>query len=473
MSETEKEITAFEENKRIIIIDDDPGVIDTYLDIFSAKSGNSVISKGNSLFNQNKDMETIGEPTPYEITTAENGEQGIEKIKEAVSQNKPFAVAFVDMKMPGINGAETAKKIWELDPLVKIVIITAFSEYTPEDIVRQTKREDIFYLRKPFNHEEVMQFARALTNEWNLEKKSIFLKSRLNQANKKLQVINKNLKGKVQKQASRIVQSEKMASVGLLAAGVAHEINNPITFINSNLTLLRKNTEKIALLYEKYQNIESFIANSCDTKENPVLQEIIDFKKDNDFDFIIEDLEDLLGESINGIDRIKTIVHDLKNFSRINQAEEKQIDINDAIETTLKILKNEISENITIEKNYGDIPDLKCQPRKINQVLMNIILNAIQAIEEQGKVKISTILTKNSDNKGKKYIEISISDSGVGIPKENLTKLFEPFFTTKPVGTGTGLGLSVVYEIVKLHKGNIEVKSREGKGTMFIIQLPF
>lgn len=462
-----------EENNRVLIIDDDEGIRETYQEIFTPEQKLDVVSKkGMTLFGepeigsgQAEKSEPAVSIKSYELSQAENGIKGIEKVAAAKKNNTPFAVAFIDMKMPGLDGAQTSKKIWEIDPCIKIVIVTAYSEHSPEDIIRVTGRDNIFYLRKPFNHEEILQFARALTNEWNLERK-------LARASEQLKDMNKNLKEKVEKQAAMIVQSEKMASVGLLAAGVAHEINNPIAFINSNLSAVKKYFSKITAVYRKYGDMEAEFQKIGNVRAVALIKEMEVFKKENQIEMIMGDLDDLANESIDGIQRIRTIVKDLKTFSRINESEYKPIDINHAIDITLNMVKNEIKYKAVVEKEYGDIPQVKCYPQKISQVFMNILINSSQAIEKNGSIKISTELITEGRRENDKFVKIIISDTGCGIPKKNLDKLFDPFFTTKPVGTGTGLGLSIVYEIIKAHEGNIKVKSKPEKGTQFIIQLP-
>ena len=279
----------------------------------------------------------------------------------------------------------------------------------------------------------------------------------MKKANTNLEEMNINLKRKVEKQAALIIQAEKMASVGVLAAGVAHEINNPISFINSNLSVVKNYFKEITDLFQKYSDLETSIEHGDKEAITKHLNDIKAFKKENDMNLIIKDLNELADESIEGVQRVINIVKDLKNFSRIDETEYKHLDINDSIDTTLNIIWNELKYKADIEKNYGDFPDIKCFPQKISQVFMNLLLNAGQAIEDKGIIKISTKVIKRGQRETDKFVEIKISDSGVGIPKENLNKLFDPFFTTKPVGKGTGLGLSITYEIVKIHNGEIKV----------------
>ncbi|WP_321493797.1 ATP-binding protein [uncultured Desulfobacter sp.] len=461
-----------DQNNRILIIDDDEGVRETYAGIFIPEKKSYVLSRGQQLF----DKETF-EPPPlkrrtYDICLAENGLQGIEKATKARETGMPFAVAFIDMKMPGLNGAQTSRRLWEIDPDLKIVIVTAYSEYTPEDIISVTGRDDIFYLRKPFNYEEILQFARALTNEWNLERNRSTLEKNLITANEKLADMNDNLRAKVQQQATLIVQAEKMASVGILAAGVAHEINNPLAFINSNLATIKSYFERIITLYEKMDAVALFLDTLANPAAEELLKDLSEFKEKNKIKDIVEDLDYIADESIEGLNRIKMIVQDLKNFSRLDEMQFEKTDINNAIESALHMVWSELKHKATIEKKLGDIPLINGFPQKISQVFLNLLINASQAIEKSGTITVETKLVHLGRRKGDRFVEINISDTGCGIPEENIKKLYDPFFTTKPAGTGTGLGLSIVYEIIKAHNGDISVHSRLGEGSTFCVHLP-
>ncbi|MBF0243349.1 MAG: response regulator, partial [Desulfamplus sp.] len=293
-----------EENKRILVVDDDEGIRGTYQSIFTPEQESDILQTGAYLFDinlsreQKRQKQKRRKTIDYQLSMAENGNQGIELVKLSLNENSPYAVAFIDMKMPGINGAETSKLIWEIDPKIRIVIVTAYSEYTPDDIIAIAGRDDIFYLRKPFNHEEILQFARALTNEWNLEQKQDVLKIELKAANQALEDMNKNLKAQVEKQAALIVQTDKMASVGLLAAGVAHEINNPLSFINSNLSALKRYMQKIDSLHKKYSDVELFLRYSGLENAPLLLEELENFKNDNKIELIMADINDLTDESL-------------------------------------------------------------------------------------------------------------------------------------------------------------------------------
>jgi two-component system NtrC family sensor kinase len=258
---------------------------------------------------------------------------------------------------------------------------------------------------------------------------------------------------------SAVVQQEKMASIGQLAAGVAHEINNPMGFISSNLGTLGKYMKKLA----EFMDAQAEVAELVDSDE--VKEKLKETKKALKIDYILEDVEALIEESLEGAERVKKIVQNLKSFSRVDEAELKMADINECIESTLNIVWNELKYKAEVKKEYGDIPLTKCYPQQLNQVFMNLLVNSAQAIEKQGEIRIKTW---NGDGK----VKITIEDTGSGIPEDKLGRIFEPFFTTKPVGKGTGLGLSISYDIVKKHNGDIQVESEVGKGTKFTITIP-
>jgi len=258
---------------------------------------------------------------------------------------------------------------------------------------------------------------------------------------------------------AQMLQREKMASIGQLAAGVAHEINNPMGFISSNLGTLRKYADKlIEFMDAQNQAVERPAAAGN-------VEHLKDMKQKLKIDYIREDIESLISESLDGADRVKKIVQNLKSFSRVDEAEYKVADINECIESTLNIVWNELKYKSEIVKEYGEIPVTKCYPQQLNQVFMNLLVNAVQAIEKQGEIRIRTWSEGG-------WINISIADTGSGISGDKLNRIFDPFFTTKPVGQGTGLGLSIVYDIVKKHCGDITVESEPGKGTTFVLKIP-
>ncbi len=270
----------------------------------------------------------------------------------------------------------------------------------------------------------------------------------------------KEVNRKLEDAQVQLLQSEKMASIGQLAAGVAHELNNPIGFVHSNFGTL-----------ENYLKDILEIAAACETAakaSNPTDFAHIDaLKAEKDFDFLKADIFQLMSESRDGLSRIKKIVQDLKDFSRVGEAEWQWADIHQCLDSTLNIVWNELKYKCTVTKQYAaGLPQIRCLPSQLNQVFMNLLLNAAQAIPDKGEITIGTLPA------GEDAIQIVIHDSGTGIPAENLQRIFDPFFTTKPIGKGTGLGLSIVWGIVGRHHGKIEASSAVGAGTTFTLTLP-
>jgi len=268
------------------------------------------------------------------------------------------------------------------------------------------------------------------------------------------------LNTQLQEAQVHLLQSEKMASIGQLAAGVAHEINNPIGYINSNLTSLKNYIDNLLALVAIYEQAEAV----CTHPEQ--LAQIKAFKQKIDLDFLKADVLDLLEESHEGATRVKEIIQDLKDFSHLDINDDWQwTNLHVGLESTLNIVNNEIKYKAKIVKAFGDLPEVKCLPHQLNQVFMNLLTNAAHAIESEG-----TITLRTGTENDRAWVEIS--DTGKGIAPEHQSKIFDPFFTTKPVGKGTGLGLSVSYTIIKKHQGEIQLTSQLGQGTTFRIVLP-
>ena len=257
-----------------------------------------------------------------------------------------------------------------------------------------------------------------------------------------------------------LLQSEKMASVGQLAAGVAHEINNPIGFINSNLGSLKGQVDQLLSVIAVYQSAETALAGHLD-----LLEAIREAKLAADFEFLQEDIQNLIAESLDGVNRVKKIVDNLKDFSRVDTAEWHYANLERGLDSALSLVWNEIKDKVEIRKAYAGLPEIECIASQINQVFMNILLNAGHAIDERGIISLRTGFDEDT-------VWVEIEDDGIGIKPENLKRIFEPFFTTKPVGRGTGLGLSLAYGIVQRHRGRIEVRSELGGGSVFRVILP-
>jgi signal transduction histidine kinase len=262
----------------------------------------------------------------------------------------------------------------------------------------------------------------------------------------------------------QLLQSEKMASIGQLAAGVAHEINNPIGYVHSNLGTLQGYVESLLSLLDAYEQAAAAAAGTSDA----LGERIHELRRKVDFDYLKTDLPQLVEETREGIGRVRKIVGDLRDFSHAGQIENEDwvlADVHRGIESTLNIVWNDLKYKVELTRDFGDLPLIECMPAQLNQVFMNLLVNAGHSIAEQGQITIRTRLLGDE-------VEITFSDDGHGIAPENLQRIFDPFFTTKPVGTGTGLGLSLSYGIIQKHQGRINAQSTVGVGTTFQIFLP-
>lgn len=287
----------------------------------------------------------------------------------------------------------------------------------------------------------------VLTDAFNsMSSKVTTARKELENKIKEMELTNKEL----QETQAQLVHSSKMVSLGQLVAGIAHELNNPIGFIYSNMTHLKEYSDKLVKLIE--------IAEKSPDK-------LPSEKEKAEFDYIVEDLPRLIKSCEDGARRTRDIVIGLRNFSRLDEAQVKDMSITESVKNTLDLLTGELKNRIEVKTDFASLPPVKCYVSQINQVLMNILTNAAQAIEGKGTIWIKT--AKRDD-----FIEIKIRDSGQGIAPKNLEKIFDPFFTTKPVGQGTGLGLSISFGIIKKHGGDIKVTSELGKGTEFTITIP-
>ncbi len=263
----------------------------------------------------------------------------------------------------------------------------------------------------------------------------------------------------------QLVQAEKMSSLGQLVAGVMHEINTPLLYVQSNASVTAEMAEE---LKEYVAATLPIVRAESPGDAQEAMKELLKIRAELDADMIddsVVELTTLSKDSVEGLDQISELVQSLKDFSRLDRAAEDRFDVREGIEKTLIITRNLLKYGIEVEKNFGDVPDIYCSPSRINQVFINLITNAVQAMDGKGKLKLTT---QQIDN----WVEVVVEDNGCGIPEENLSKIMDPFFTTKPVGKGTGLGLSIVHKIVQEHGGQVLIDSKEGVGTRITLGFP-
>jgi signal transduction histidine kinase len=455
-------------NRRILLIDDTPSIHDDFRKILTPLS---------TLHVELDEMEAAlfgseAKPTDllFELDSAYGGQEGLGKLVQALQENRPYALAFVDMRMPdGWDGAQTIEHLWQEDPLLQVVVCTAYSDYSWDELLDRLQAHDrLLILKKPFDNIEVQQMANTLLTKWDMTERASIQMSHLehlvDQRTAQFKQASEALQREIDERKqleSQLVQSEKLASLGQLAAGVAHEINNPIGFISSNLGALDGYFKQLQEMLDAYRRAEEAITSS------EVIEHLAQLRERVELDFLREDIPLLIKESKDGIGRVGQIVKDLKDFSRVDANQQWQwANLQQGIESTLNIVANELKYKADVVKEYQDLPDIECLPSQINQVIMNLIVNASQAMGAQrGTITLRTGLEGET-------VSIEVADTGSGIEPDNLPKIFDPFFTTKPVGQGTGLGLSLSYGIVKKHQGDISVRSEVGVGSTFRVELP-
>ena len=324
------------------------------------------------------------------------------------------------------------------------------------DIAQKTDEQRFFQRRTPDEIGVLAEAFNRMLMALDREDEELRLsRAELEQKNAALERAN----AEIRDNQTRILQQEKMASIGQLAAGVAHEINNPMGFIASNLNSLTKYIKKLT----EFITIQEEIIESYESRE--ASERLKAAKRALKVDFVMEDIDQLVSESLDGAERVSKIVQGLKSFAHSGDEEFKSVNIADCLERAVNIAWNELKFKADLVRDYQDIPPVYCHEQQLAQVFMNLLVNASHAIEKKGTINIRT----RFDNQ---RVTVAIQDSGCGIPPENMDRLFEPFFTTKDAGTGTGLGLSIAYEIIKKHQGDIFVSSEPGCGTTFVIELP-
>lgn len=403
---------------------------------------------------------------------------GAEALQSARSEAPD--VIITDALMPIIDGFELCRQCKMDSSLRHIPIIIYSGDYDREEDQRLGLSMGAFrYLLKPSSAETIVKTVNEALSESiltprtdsdsSLDEQMQVLRSYnevlFNKLEAKMQQLEESITRHQKSEEalkvmhSQIIQQEKMASIGQLAAGVAHEINNPMGFISSNLTTLSRYAERLdEYIARLHQSLES-----CPS--HPDTEEIDAMRKKLKVEYIISDIRELVNESLDGATRVKRIVQDLKSFSRVDQAESCRVNLNEALETTINIAWNELKYVATVERHFGDIPDVVCYPQQLNQVFLNLLLNAAQSMEKPGSITLRTW----SDDSG---VCVSVADTGKGMPEEVRQRIFEPFFTTKEPGKGTGLGLSISADIVHKHAGDITVESEVGQGTTFTVRLP-
>jgi signal transduction histidine kinase len=376
----------------------------------------------------------------YDVVTAANGAEAWR-----LFQQEPVSLLLTDWMMPEMSGLELIQRIrgMDLPGHVYIVLLTGRNEKT--DLVEAMEAGADDYVAKPIDPGELRVRVRE-------GERIIRLEERLIEQNRQLR----------ETQAA-LVQSEKLASLGHLAAGLAHEINNPIAFVTNNLAVLMRDASDVMAVLEAYRRTRARLAQV----DPQLAAEIARLEADCDLDWICANQRQLFTSSSEGLARVRKIVGNLRDFASLDEAEFDELEVNAALQSTVEILNPEITgKQLTLRTDFAKAHSVLCHPGKIKQAFYNVLLNAIEASAPGGQVDLRTVA-------GDEAVVIEVEDHGCGIDQAHLSRIFEPFFTTKPVGRGTGLGLAVSYGIIREHEGSIAADSEPGRGTTFRITLPW
>jgi signal transduction histidine kinase len=385
----------------------------------------------------------------FRVQVARSGAQALQVLATSPGPD----LVLLDVVMPEMDGYEVLTQIRQSPGShdIPVMFVTAMDSRDNEQHGLELGAVD--YITKPIVPGIVLSRVRT-----HLEAKQA--RDMLNKTNHQLSDKVTQGRRSLEQAQAQLLQSEKMASIGQMAAGVAHEINNPVGFVGSNLNALETYVQDIMAIVAAYDQ-------ACTQAGNPpVFDAARELRQKLHYEDIQQDVAELLAESKDGMARVRKIVQDLKGFSHISDTVWEWSDIHAGLDSTLNMVWNELKYHCTVVKNYGDLPKINCLPTQLNQVFMNLLVNAGHAIEGKGQITIRTECVGNT------AVCIKVSDTGVGIAPDALKQVFEPFYTTKPVGKGTGLGLSLVWSIVERHGGKIEVASTLGQGSTFTVTLP-
>ena len=407
---------------------------------------------------------------------APNGHTCVEAADAAQAREhlnaREFELVLSDISMPGESGIELARFVRKAYPQTAMILVSVMTDHS---IARDALELGVHdYIAKPFRSNAVLFSVANVLRRQMLETENLHYREHLEKmVAERTQALQKSKDDleqtliRLKETQDHLIRNEKLASIGYLATGVAHEINNPTGFVSSNLSVLGDYQKDIGLLIREYQNLfDRMDKKSGD--EKPIqesLKKIRNLEEEIDIGYILDDGAALVKESMEGMGRIRMIVRDLKDLAHPGEDQLETADINRCLESTLNVVWNELKYKASVTKEYGELPPVQCYPHQLNQVFMNLLVNAGHAIKENGEINIKT---RRLDDE----IEITISDNGTGIAEENLKKIFDPFFTTKKLGQGTGLGLHLGQNIIRKHNGTIEVESQLGTGTTFNIQIP-
>jgi two-component system NtrC family sensor kinase len=420
---------------RVLIIDDTPTIHQDFRQILTIPRVSAPLAAlgemESSLFGP--------QPTPprgygFEVDSAFQGEEGIERVSSALREGRPYALAFVDVRMPpGMDGVETIERLWQEDPDIQVILCSAYSDYSWEQVTQRVGlSQRLLILRKPVDGIEVRQMAHSLTEKWELLRRDRVRMRELEQANARL-LREAEERTRLE---FRLAHAQRLESLGRLAAGMAHEVNNPLSFIISNLNHVHRELDALSA-------------------GRPVED--------------VGELREACHDALRGCERIQRLVQDVRVFARVGSTSSTSVDVGAVMEEALAMASLAQVPGLRILRDLRPVPPAVGDEHGLGQVFLNLFINAAQAVQggpSEPFIRMATSLHPDG------RVRMEVQDNGHGILPENLSRIFEPFFTTKPVGVGTGLGLSICHGIISGLGGELSVESRPGQGTTFHVLLP-
>jgi signal transduction histidine kinase len=434
-----------EENRRVLVVDDMESIRLDFAKILGESTPPAGLAElERSLFGA-PERGASPPPVRFELGFAAQGLEGIAVAGEALVAGRPYAMAFVDVRMPpGLDGIETIARLWELDPRLEVVICTAYSDYSWHQMLERLSRPGQFLvLGKPFDSTAVRQMALALTEKWNLaraaERTRAELDALVQEKTRALTEANAQLKVEMEERLTlekKLTHAQKLEALGRLVAGVAHEINNPLSFVLANLDHIAK----------ELRDLQADAGGRA------------------------RELSEVAAEAHVGGKRIRQIVQDLTSFSRPDHASPETVVLEEVMQFALRMARPAFPAQVRVRTTFSKVPPLRASSGELSQVFLNLLVNAGHAVqgvpEERQQIAVEIVPD------GAQRVRVAVRDTGVGIPAAQLPSVFDPFFTTQPQGEGTGLGLSICHGIVQRLGGEIRIESREGVGTSVLVELP-
>jgi signal transduction histidine kinase len=471
---------------RILIVDDNRSIHDDIRKILIEldERENDLAALDAHMFGDVEESKPAA--TQYQIDSAYQGAEGLALVEKALAEKRPYAMAFVDMRMPpGWDGIETISRLWSVAPDLQIVICSAYSDHSWTEIVgRLSPTDGLLILRKPFDSVEIRQLAHAMCAKWcmgrEIAQRLSDLEKVVEQRTGDLVEANRQLRAEAEGRARMEIElrlAHKLEAVGQLASGIAHELNTPIQFVTDSVHFLSSAFTDAMHLVDGYR---ALVAAAASTHGDPTLLEAgAQLEAQAELPYLQSEIPGACERTLDGANRVATIVRAMKDFAHPDRREKSPADLERAIVNTLTVARNEYKYVAEVDLELGGLPPVSCHVGDINQVLLNLIVNAAHAIEavvgksgEMGRIRIRTRL------EGDEAV-IEVSDTGCGIPDDIRGKVYDPFFTTKPVGKGTGQGLAIARSIiVDKHAGKLALTSKVAKsdsaehGTTFTIRLP-